>query len=116
MKAVSGLDRSMEELLQAGERIGNMRHVFNLREGINPLQHFIHGRIYGNPPLKEGPLAGVTSDLREEAWWHLGSLDWDRVTTKPSWSKLIELGMDDLAAELWPPEKTPGRGPGGPSR
>ena len=114
MKAVTGLDRSMEELLKAGERIGNMRHVFNLREGLNPLQHFIHGRIYGNPPLKEGPLAGVTCDLQEEAWWHLGALDWDRVTTKPSRNKLLELGMNDIAEELWPPDKMLRMGPGGP--
>ena len=92
-----------------------MRHVFNLREGLNPLEHFIHGRIYGNPPLKEGPLAGVTCDLKEEAWWHLGALDWDRKTTIPSRQKLLALGLDDIAAELWPPEKMPRMVlPGGP--
>jgi len=106
----------MEELLKAGERIGVMRHLFNLREGLNPLHHFIHGRIYGNPPLKEGPLAGVTSDLQAEAWWHLGALDWDRVTTKPSRNKLLELGMNDIAEEFWPPDKMPRMGPGGPPR
>jgi aldehyde:ferredoxin oxidoreductase len=102
MKAVTGLDRSMDELLKAGERIGVMRHVFNLREGINPLKNFIHGRIYGNPPQKEGPLAGVTTDLRDEGLYHLGALDWDRFTTKPSKRKLEELGLSDIAAGLWP--------------
>ena len=101
--AVTGWDYSVEELLQTGDRIGTMRHVFNLREGLNPLKHFIHGRIYGNPPLTDGPLAGVTSDLEAEAYWHLGQLDWDRVTTKPSRNKLLALGMDDIAEELWPP-------------
>jgi hypothetical protein len=28
----------MDELLKAGERIANMRHVFDLCEGINPLK------------------------------------------------------------------------------
>jgi hypothetical protein len=28
------------------------------------------------------------------------------VTTKPSKKKLLELGLDDVAEELWPPEKT----------
>ncbi|OGO30128.1 MAG: hypothetical protein A2Z29_07445 [Chloroflexi bacterium RBG_16_56_11] len=113
MTAVTGWDRPLEELLLAGERIANMRHVFNLREGINPLQHYIHGRIIGRPPLQEGPLAGVTSDLEAEAWWHLGALDWDRVTTVPSRDKLLKLGLNDIAAELWPPEKMPRMGPGG---
>jgi aldehyde:ferredoxin oxidoreductase len=107
MAAVTGLDRSTEELLRAGERIGCMRHVFNLREGLNPLEHYIHPRIYGEPPQTDGPLAGVTMDIKEEACWHLGALDWDRVTTVPSRDKLLELGLDDIAEELWPPEKMP---------
>jgi len=111
MTAVTGLDRSTGELLKAGERIANMRHVFNLREGLNPLEHYIHPRVYGDPPQKEGPLAGVTMDIKEEAWWHLGALDWDRKTTVPSRNKLLELGLNDIAEELWPPEKMPGMGP-----
>jgi aldehyde:ferredoxin oxidoreductase len=113
MTAVTGLDRSMDELLKAGERIANMRHAFNLREGISPLEHYIHPRVYGDPPQKDGPLAGVTMDIKEEAWWHLGALDWDRVTTKPSRKKLLELGLDNIAEELWPPQETgPQFGPG----
>jgi len=114
VNAVTGWGCSMEELLKAGERIGNMRHLFNLREGINPLKHYLHGRIIGRPPLQDGPLAGVTSDVEAEAWWHLGALDWDRITTVPSRNKLLELGLNDIAEELWPPEKMPGMGPGGP--
>jgi aldehyde:ferredoxin oxidoreductase len=105
--AATGWDYTIEELLKTGDRIGTMRHIFNLREGINPLKHFIHGRIYGNPPLTEGPLAGVTSDLEAETYWNLGQLDWDRFTTKPSRAKLLSLGMPDITDELWPVEKTP---------
>jgi len=113
MTAVTGLDRSMEELLRCGERIGVMRHLFNLREGLNPLKHYLHGRVIGRPPLTDGPLAGVTSDVEAEAWWHLGALDWDRITTVPSRNKLLELGLNTEAEELWPPEKMPRMGPGG---
>ncbi len=113
MAAVTGLNRSMEELLKCGERIGVMRHLFNLREGINPLKHYLHGRVIGRPPLTDGPLAGVTSDVEAEAWWHLGALDWDRITTVPSRNKLLELGLNAEAEELWPPDKMPRMGPGG---
>jgi aldehyde:ferredoxin oxidoreductase len=112
MKAVTGWDRSWEELLKAGERIANMRHVFTLREGINPIERFVHNRILGRPPQKEGPLAGVSCDLESETWWNLGALDWDRVTTKPSRKKLLELGLNDVAEELWPPQPPPRFGPG----
>jgi hypothetical protein len=29
-------------------------------------------------------------------------MDWDRITTKPSKKKLLELGLEDVAKELWP--------------
>jgi len=104
MRAVTGWDCSLEELHKAGERIANMRHVFNLREGINPLELKVHPRIIGDPPQSEGPLAGLRADIEAQAYWNLGALDWDRFTTKPSKKKLLELGLDDIARELWPDE------------
>ena len=102
MSAVTGWDCSWDELLKAGERIANMRHVFNLREGINPLELKVHPRITGKPPQEEGPLAGVTADIEAQNYWNLGALDWDRVTTKPSKKKLEELGLEDVVKDLWP--------------
>ena len=61
-----------------------MRHVFNLREGINPLEREVHSRIIGNPPLEAGPHAHKTVDIKAEIYWNLGARDWERVTTKPS--------------------------------
>jgi aldehyde:ferredoxin oxidoreductase len=111
MTAVTGWDRSMDELLKAGERVHTMRHLFTLREGDNPLKRIVHGRIVGRPPFKEGPLAGVSADLEAQIYWCLGAMDWDKVTTKPSKKKLLELGMLDIAEEIWPPQP-PGHGPG----
>ncbi len=102
MSAVTGWDRSMDELLKAGERIANMRHAFNLREGINPLKREVHPRIIGNPPHEAGPHAQVTVDIKAEVYWNLGALDWERATTRPSKKKLLELGLDDVAKDLWP--------------
>jgi aldehyde:ferredoxin oxidoreductase len=102
MKAVTGWDRSMGELLKIGERIANMRHVINLREGINPLDWNVHPRIVGKPPQEVGPLAGITADIEAQVYWNLGALDWDRFTTKPSKRKLLELGLEDIAQDLWP--------------
>ena len=36
---------------------------------------------------------------------NLGALEWDRFTTKPSLRKLEELGLDDVADELYPPDQ-----------
>ncbi|MCJ7605647.1 MAG: aldehyde ferredoxin oxidoreductase C-terminal domain-containing protein, partial [Dehalococcoidales bacterium] len=102
MKAVTGWDRSMDELLKAGERIANMRHVFTLREGDNPIERTVHPRIIGRPPQADGPLAGVTADIETQITENLDALDWDRVTTKPSRAKLRELGMEDVIPDLYP--------------
>jgi len=102
MNAVTGWSRSMDELLEVGERIANIRHAFNLREGMNPLEQAIHPRIIGRPPQEAGPHAHVTADIEAQVYWNLGALDWDRVTTRPSKKKLLELGLDDVAEDLWP--------------
>ena len=101
--AVTGWNYTMTDLQKAAERIANLRHAFNLREGINELNWPVHQRIVGKPPQTAGPLAGVTADIEAQVYWCLGALDWDRVTTKPSKAKLLSLGgLDDVAKDLWP--------------
>ena len=102
MNAVTGWDYSQDELSKAGERIATLRHVFNLREGINPLKWPVHPRIIGTSPFKSGPLAGVTADIDAQIYWNLGALDWDRFTTKPRKKKLLYLGLDEVVKDLWP--------------
>jgi len=102
MNAVTGCNYSQDELSEAGERIATLRHVFNLREGINPLKWSVHPRIVGKTPFKSGPLAGVTADIEAQIYWNLGALDWDRFTTKPRKKKLLYLGLDEVAKDLWP--------------
>jgi len=102
LNAVTGWDYTLDELLKTSERIVNLRHAFNLREGINELKWPVHPRIVGKPPHATGPLAGVTADIEAQVYWNLGALDWDRVTTKPSKAKLLSLGLDDVAKDLWP--------------
>ncbi len=102
MSAVTGWERSIEELLRAGERIAVMRHVFTLREGDNPLERTVHGRITGRPPQVAGPLAGVTADIENQIKTNLAALDWDPSSTRPRRRKLMELGLEDVAQDLWP--------------
>jgi aldehyde:ferredoxin oxidoreductase len=102
MSAVTGWDLTVEELIKTGERIANIRQAFNVREGRNLTQFKLPGRLLGKPPLKKGPLAGVTID--EDALFkeYLAAIDWDPETAKPSRKKLQELGLKDVVQELWP--------------
>ena len=102
MRAVTGWDVTNDELLKTGERISNLRQAFNIREGLNPLKFRVPDRVLGIPPKKEGPLAGVTIDEETLDKEYLAAMDWDLKTAKPSKKKLHELGLGDVAQELWP--------------
>jgi aldehyde:ferredoxin oxidoreductase len=102
MKAVTGWDVTDEELLETGERIANIRQAFNIREGLNPLKFRVPDRVMGRPPLKEGPVAGVTVDEDTMIKEYLTAMDWDLKTAKPSKKRLLELGLTDVAQQLWP--------------
>ncbi len=102
MRAVTGWDVTDEELLETGERIANLRQAFSIREGLNPLKFRVPDRVLGKPPLKEGPVAGVTIDEDTMIKEYLMAMDWDLNTAKPSKKRLLELGLADIAQELWP--------------
>jgi aldehyde:ferredoxin oxidoreductase len=102
MNAVTGWDVTNDELLKTGERISNIRQAFNIREGLNPLEFKVPDRVLGRPPQKEGPLAGITVDEDTLVKEYLAAMDWDLKTAKPSKKKLQELGLEDVAQELWP--------------
>ena len=102
ISAVTGWDVTMDELIKTGERIQDLRHAFNLREGLNPLEFKVPDRLLGRPAQKEGPLAGVTVDEDTMIKEFLAAMNWDAKTAKPSKKKLQELGLEDVAKDLWP--------------
>lgn len=102
ISAATGWDFTLDEVLKAGEMIANMRQAFNTREGIVPRDFKIEGRPVGDPPLKEGSVANITVDpeiLRTE---YFMMSEWDLKTGKPSKKKLEDLGLHDVAKDLWP--------------
>jgi aldehyde:ferredoxin oxidoreductase len=102
MNTITGWNFSMDDIQKIGERIANIRHAFNIREGLNSLQFKVPGRIIGNPPPKVGPLAGKSIDEETLNRDFCTAMDWDLKTAKPSKKKLLELGLEDVAKVLWP--------------
>jgi aldehyde:ferredoxin oxidoreductase len=100
LSAVTGWDLTLEECLQIGERITNLRHLFNLREGLNPLQFSLPGRAIGRPPLEAGNLAGIEVDVQTLASEYLAARGWDPITAVPTREKLNDLGLGGLL-ENW---------------
>lgn len=100
LNAVTGWDYDLEELLKIGDRIATIRRAFNIREGINPLQFNVPGRLLGKPPMEIGPWEGIEIDLDTQVKDYLIAMDWDAETAIPSRRALEELGLDDIAQEL----------------
>jgi len=103
ISTATGWDFGLEEMFNAGERISNIRQAFNVREGIKPKDFKITPRLaVGEPPLEQGPLAGVTVDVDATQVELFKEMDWDLETGRPSKEKLKSLGLDDVAKDLWP--------------
>ncbi|MCJ7833679.1 MAG: aldehyde ferredoxin oxidoreductase, partial [Deltaproteobacteria bacterium] len=62
LEAVTGWEFDEAFQKETAIRVFNMRHAFNLREGIKPSDVVLPKRSVGEPAQKEGPLAGVTID------------------------------------------------------
>jgi len=100
LSALTGWDLSFEDCLEIGERIANLRHAFNLREGHNFLMRKAPGRVIGDPPLREGNVRGITVDLETLVRDYLDTMGWDRTTTMPNRDRLEELGLGYVAKDL----------------
>ena len=101
LQAVTGMEYDVKEFERTGERILNLRHAFNLREGLNPREFMFPGRALGKPPLKEGNTRGITVDLDTQVAEYFQALDWDRETSYPSFRRLQELGLDFVIEDLY---------------
>lgn len=88
--AVTGYDLDM---IRTGGRILNMRYLFNLREGQKPTHDLLPARCVGEPPLKAGPLKGITVDHRKLAEGFFEAVGWDKETMMPTRESLDDLGV-----------------------
>ncbi len=102
MEAVTGWSFKSQDQMQAAMRVMNMKHAFNLREGLTPADFTVPARIVGKPAQEAGPLAGVTIDNDRLADNFFAAMGWDRETGKPS-RRMLELmgGMDDVIEDLY---------------
>ncbi len=96
----TGWDTTPKEILQAGERIANLRMAFSVREGDIVTKRRIPDRLIGKTPLTAGPHEGVTLDAETLEREFLEACGWDLETATPTRAKLEELGLKDVADVL----------------
>ena len=100
MQTVVGWDYSLNEALDAGERAAQLRHAFNLREGINVLKLPVHPRIIGDPAPAVGPNAGFTVPIETLSQDFAAAMSWNPDTAVPSAARMAALGLSQVTAVL----------------
>jgi aldehyde:ferredoxin oxidoreductase len=100
LSAVTGWPIDTGECYRIGERIADIRHAFNLREGLNPLSFHVPDRILGIPAQTAGNVRGVTVDVDAQARDYCAAMAWDPVTAVPSRERLLALGLEEVARDL----------------
>ncbi|MEA4882265.1 MAG: aldehyde ferredoxin oxidoreductase family protein [Clostridia bacterium] len=101
LSAVTGMATGVPEAIEIGERISNMRQAFNVREGVNLVKTHFPPRILGTPPLEGGPTAGFSVDSDLILSEYLDAMRWSHEDGRPSKERLSELGMEDVAQDLY---------------
>ena len=97
VKAATGWDTSLWELVKAGERMTNMTRAFNLREGFSRTDDTLPERFF--EPFERGKLKGqkITHEQFEQALDdYYDMMGWDR-EGRPRRGKLRELNIDWVA-------------------
>ena len=97
VKAVTGWETSLFDLLKVGERHSNMARIFNLREGLTAKDDTLPYRFF--EPMEEGKLKGKRIDREEfskavKVYYEM--MGWDPETGVPKRAKLTELDLDWL--------------------
>lgn len=97
VKAVTGWETSLFDLLKVGERHANMARIFNLREGFTSKDDTLPDRLF--QPMEGGTLKGKKIDKEQfskaiETYYQM--MGWDPETGVPKKEKLAELDLDWL--------------------
>ena len=97
VRAVTGWETSIFELMKVGERRLNMMRAFNAREGFGRKDDWLPARCF--EPKKGGPSDGYAvseEELRQALDWYYAIAGWD-AEGKPTRGKLLELGLGWVA-------------------
>jgi len=95
----TGWDLTSEDLSLIGDRIHALYRAYNYRCGIRREDDRLPVRSL--VPLAEGGAAGKVPDLERQLREYYELRRWE-ADGKPSHASLVELGLADVAADLYP--------------
>lgn len=99
MKAITGWDVTPDEILTTGDRSINLKRAINNILGITRADDTVPKICL--EPLEEGSSAGTTPDLDLMLREYYAFRKWDWKTGRPTREKLVELGLERAAIDLY---------------
>jgi aldehyde:ferredoxin oxidoreductase len=99
INAACGLDWTVEDMLKCGERGWNIKRAINNRMGLTRANDKLPKALL--QPFPDGGSAGYIPDLEAMLCAYYQARGWDMETGKPSIEKLRDLGLEEIAQDLW---------------
>jgi aldehyde:ferredoxin oxidoreductase len=100
LNSITGWDFTPADLATAGDRSINLKRAINNRLGVTPKDDKLPK--INLQVVNEGGIAGRSPDMAVMLKEFYDFRKWDRNTGKPTKEKLLELGLDFVAKDLWP--------------
>ncbi|MGQ9833586.1 MAG: aldehyde ferredoxin oxidoreductase family protein [Candidatus Villigracilaceae bacterium] len=99
LNAACGLDWSLTDMLQSGERAWNLKRVINNRLGLTRANDKLPKTLL--EPYTDGGAAGYAPPFEEMLTAYYTARGWDPKTGWPTRERLLALGLEQAAADLW---------------
>jgi aldehyde:ferredoxin oxidoreductase len=99
INAACGYSWTVDDMMRCGERGWNIKRAINNRMGLTAQNDRLPKAML--EPFPDGGSAGYVPDLKNMLAAYYEARGWDAVTGKPRREKLLELGLGDIAKDLW---------------
>jgi aldehyde:ferredoxin oxidoreductase len=97
LSGVTGVEYSIHDILDVGERAQTLARLFNLREGLSARDDRLPRRVM--KAFETGPIEGIGISDDDFAWFRhrfYEMMGWDRETGAPTAERLSRLDLDGL--------------------
>lgn len=99
INAACGYEWTVADMMTCGERGWNLKRAINNRLGLTRANDRLPKALL--TPFPDGGAAGFVPDLEGMMYAYYEARGWDFDSGKPSREKLLELGLDAAAKDLW---------------
>lgn len=99
INAACGYEWTLDDMMKSGERGWTLKRAINNRMGLTAANDKLPKALL--EPHNEGGAAGFVPDIRGLLNAYYEARGWDLESGRPSKEKLLELGLEDVAKDLW---------------